>query len=233
MNEVSQADDLISVYDKVYHRLVTVRVTALGFKTGCAAAKYLCQLFADLFGFFGDDDGALCSVDTLYDKVHRFQCRCVSYDRVEGKYPAFKYKTAYDIQKYVIRHYKGTYGDAQSLCKYNRHYLDTVHCSAVSYGKAASYAGYHTAEQGAEQEICSCKGRGYADVYGQNVGYEPSRNRIHRNGIYGVKGEKLSLLFKTEQKQGDVQYKQKQRKGKVLRSYLLKQHGRSGYSAVV
>ena len=233
MDKITHTYYLITVYDKIYHRLVTVGISALGFKLCHTAAEGGGQLLAYPFGLFGNDDGALGSVDTLYDKVYRLKCRGVGNDGIEGKYPALEHKAADDIQKHVVRHNEGAYRDTQSLCEYYRHDLDTVHSSAVSDGKTASYARYYTAEQSAEQKVCSRKGRCNADVYGQNVGYKPGGERIYGNGIDCVEGKKLTLLFETEEEQGDVQYKQKKGEGQMLGGELLKEHRRSRYAAVV
>ena len=58
------------------------------------------------------------------------------------------------------------------------------------------------------KQIRPRKGRGHADVYRQNVGYQPRGKRIYRDRIYRVASEKLALLLQPEQEQRDVQDQQ-------------------------
>ena len=109
----------------------------------------------------------------------------------------------------------------------------TVHSAAETYGKTASDARYHAAEQCTQQQVGPCKGGGYAHINGQNVRYQPRGHRIDRNGVDSAYREPQSLLFQSVQKKRNVQEYQEYRKAEKMRSDLSQKHGSSRYSAVV
>ena len=88
MNQFLHPHNLVTVYHKVNHGFLFIGISAFGIQIGYTASENLTKLTADFLRLIGNDNGAFCSVYTVYDKIDGFQCSRVSNDGIQGQDPA-------------------------------------------------------------------------------------------------------------------------------------------------
>ena len=165
--------DLEAVHDEIDGVAVLSGVVPLDFQEGDAVTEVCREDLADLLGLRGDDHHGFCLVKTFHDEVHSPDRHKVGDDGIQRKDPAAEGGSDGDVEDHVVDHDKVADGQSDFLRKDGSQDFHAVDGAAQPERKPASNAGDQTAEDRAEQQVRSRKGRTAVYVDREHVVDEP------------------------------------------------------------